>query len=361
MLFWIYRVKLRRRPQGPRLFLLRQCQNPPRPDALPRRARGLSASLTLSSRAKRDLASRRELTTKRRGELAELAFALKAASLGFGVSKPYGDSERYDFILDSRTASSTISHSDSHLLCHSERSTPDCHPEEGTFCPTKDLSEPRDAERCLRGTNARLARILCPHSSLHRVQVKCSTQFVDGLYRVNAHRRIYGRAVPYLPSEIDFLVAYIIPEDTWYVIPIHAIRGTSLLFRRRRDPKPGLYDRYREAWHLLRPQMHTCPHCGAGALEDLHKLSYNEDMPMTSLNISLPEALKEYVEGQVASGDWGTPSEYVRELIRQDKERRLAHLEQSLIAAAKGPTIEVPVSEIRRKGLVSALRERSRR
>ncbi len=30
---------------------------------------------------------------------------------------------------------------------------------------------------------------------------------------------------------------------------------------------------------------------------------------MTSLNISLPEALKEYVEGQVASGDWGTPSE----------------------------------------------------
>jgi antitoxin ParD1/3/4 len=49
---------------------------------------------------------------------------------------------------------------------------------------------------------------------------------------------------------------------------------------------------------------------------------------MTSLNISLPEALKEYVEGQVASGDWGTPSEYVRELIRQDKERRAARLEQ---------------------------------
>jgi antitoxin ParD1/3/4 len=34
---------------------------------------------------------------------------------------------------------------------------------------------------------------------------------------------------------------------------------------------------------------------------------------MTSLNISLPEALKTYVEGQVASGDWGTPSEYVRD------------------------------------------------
>jgi antitoxin ParD1/3/4 len=82
---------------------------------------------------------------------------------------------------------------------------------------------------------------------------------------------------------------------------------------------------------------------------------------MTSLNISLPEALKEYVEGQVASGDWGTPSEYVRELIRQDKERRLGNLEQDLIAAAKGPKIELPVAEIRKKGLISTLRERAQR
>jgi antitoxin ParD1/3/4 len=84
-------------------------------------------------------------------------------------------------------------------------------------------------------------------------------------------------------------------------------------------------------------------------------------MPMTSLNISLPEALKQYVEGQVASGDWGTPSEYVRELIRQDKERRLGLLEQELIAAAKGPKIEVSLAEIRRKGLITALREQARR
>jgi len=82
---------------------------------------------------------------------------------------------------------------------------------------------------------------------------------------------------------------------------------------------------------------------------------------MTSLNISLPEALKDYVEGQVASGDWGTPSEYIRELIRQDKERRLSALERDLIAAVKGPKIELSVSEIRKKGLIAALRERSRR
>lgn len=84
-------------------------------------------------------------------------------------------------------------------------------------------------------------------------------------------------------------------------------------------------------------------------------------MPMTSLNISLPEALKAYVEGQVASGDWGTPSEYVRELIRQDKERRLGALEQQLLAGTKGAKVEVRLSDIRKKGLVTALRKRAGR
>ncbi len=82
---------------------------------------------------------------------------------------------------------------------------------------------------------------------------------------------------------------------------------------------------------------------------------------MTSLNISLPENLKAYVEGQVASGDWGTPSEYIRELIRQDKERRMANLEQELLAAAKGPKIEVSRADMRKKGLVTTLRQRARR
>lgn len=89
-------------------------------------------------------------------------------------------------------------------------------------------------------------------------------------------------------------------------------------------------------------------------------MTYNEDMAMSSLNISLPDALKKYIEGQVASGDWGTPSEYVRELIRRDKERRLAELQQKLLQATQGRAVDVPVAEIRRKGLVKSLRERSR-
>ena len=57
---------------------------------------------------------------------------------------------------------------------------------------------------------------------------------------------------------------------------------------------------------------------------------------MTSLNISLPEALKGYVESQVASGDWSTPSEYVRELIRQDKERRMGNLRAGTSCRCEG-------------------------
>ena len=81
---------------------------------------------------------------------------------------------------------------------------------------------------------------------------------------------------------------------------------------------------------------------------------------MTSLNISLPEALKKYVEGQVASGDWGTPSEYIRELIRQDKQRRLELLEQDLIAGIRSPRIELSRDEIRKKGLIKTLKERTK-
>jgi putative addiction module CopG family antidote len=46
-------------------------------------------------------------------------------------------------------------------------------------------------------------------------------------------------------------------------------------------------------------------------------------MAMTALHILLPQGLRAYIDQQVASGDWGTPSEFVRELIRRDKERRM--------------------------------------
>lgn len=50
---------------------------------------------------------------------------------------------------------------------------------------------------------------------------------------------------------------------------------------------------------------------------------------MTSLNISLPQALKDYVEEQAKGGGYSTPSEYVRALLREDQKR---HSQQKLEA-----------------------------
>jgi antitoxin ParD1/3/4 len=43
---------------------------------------------------------------------------------------------------------------------------------------------------------------------------------------------------------------------------------------------------------------------------------------MTTMNISLPDSLKVYVDEQVGEGGYGTSSEYVRELIRKDQDRK---------------------------------------
>lgn len=42
---------------------------------------------------------------------------------------------------------------------------------------------------------------------------------------------------------------------------------------------------------------------------------------MPTMNISLPETLKDFVDDQVTQRGFGTSSEYVRELIRRDQER----------------------------------------
>ena len=43
---------------------------------------------------------------------------------------------------------------------------------------------------------------------------------------------------------------------------------------------------------------------------------------MATMNISLPDKLKSYVDSRVAKDGYGTASEYFRELIRQDQQRR---------------------------------------
>ncbi len=41
---------------------------------------------------------------------------------------------------------------------------------------------------------------------------------------------------------------------------------------------------------------------------------------MSTMNISLPDALKSFVDEQISGRGFGTSSEYVRELIRKDQE-----------------------------------------
>ena len=42
---------------------------------------------------------------------------------------------------------------------------------------------------------------------------------------------------------------------------------------------------------------------------------------MTTLNISLPESMRDFISEQVAKGGYSTTSEYIRHLIRQELER----------------------------------------
>ncbi len=79
---------------------------------------------------------------------------------------------------------------------------------------------------------------------------------------------------------------------------------------------------------------------------------------MTSLNISLPDPLKAYVEDRVSSGDFGTPSEFIRNLIRQDKEQRKTRLEAELLEALETKQIVISPQELRTGNLVSILRKK---
>ena len=53
---------------------------------------------------------------------------------------------------------------------------------------------------------------------------------------------------------------------------------------------------------------------------------------MSTMNVSLPSSLKDFVDAQVAERGYGTSSEYVRELIRRDQDR--LHLRGLLLAGA---------------------------
>lgn len=71
------------------------------------------------------------------------------------------------------------------------------------------------------------------------------------------------------------------------------------------------------------------------------------------MNISLPDALKTFVDGQVVERGYSTSSEYVRELIRKDQDRQ--NLRSLMLAGAS--TQPAPVAD---GSYFDALRDRVR-
>lgn len=124
---------------------------------------------------------------KERGEWAELCFMARAAGLGMGVLKPFGDSLRFDVGVVS-------------------------------------------GER------------------IWKVQVK-STIYCRRGNEYSLNMMGPGRKM-YRPGTVDFFAVYLIPVNQWYIIPYGAM-GKKLTVHFTPGGKRQKYARYLEAWELL--------------------------------------------------------------------------------------------------------------
>lgn len=125
---------------------------------------------------------------KLRGEWAESVFIARAGEEGLAASKPWGDSRSYDCVVGSPGRFVAVQ-----VKCTLFRSTSG----EGYSCST------------------------------------CSS-----------HKR-------YKKGAFDYLAAYVIPEDVWYIIPAKEVLGRRSISLCT-ETGEAKYEPYREAWHLLR-------------------------------------------------------------------------------------------------------------
>ena len=135
------------------------------------------------------------LTNTQRGQLAELAFMRKAASLGFSVSKPWQEGERYDVIV-------------------------------------------RVNEVFWR-VQVKSVLAKAPMKPHYRISI------TGGAGIRHRHRKVYSA------DEIDFLAAYVFPEDIWYIVPVARVENHNVICVRPGSKRSRL-EQYREAWGLMR-------------------------------------------------------------------------------------------------------------
>jgi PD-(D/E)XK endonuclease len=150
--------------------------------------------------------------TKRTGERSEAAFLYQASQRRFAICKPWGDSERYDFILDNRP--------------------------QPQACPERSRKV-----------------------KLFRVQIKCTDCLRADAYETRATYESGHRHIPYTKRDIDFIAAHVVPLNVWYIIPVEICTPQPMLrFYPHRIAKKMRLEKYREAWHLLDPPLtiHAC-------------------------------------------------------------------------------------------------------
>lgn len=126
----------------------------------------------------------------RLGHVTEVAFALKATQFGLTVCKPLGDSHPFDWVV-------------------------------------------------LHG------------AKLSRVQVKASTSLCACSHMYAVPTRCFRRGVPgpYSERDIDFIAAYIVPDDTWYILPPRAFRRRhAIAVPQAHKNSRSKYRFYRERW-----------------------------------------------------------------------------------------------------------------
>jgi hypothetical protein len=79
------------------------------------------------------------------------------------------------------------------------------------------------------------------------VQVKCTIARSPNTKGYICNLKVNN--VKYREGSFDFVAAYAILEDTWYIVPEEVIRGLGSICLCSTMPK---YEQYREAWNLLR-------------------------------------------------------------------------------------------------------------
>lgn len=70
---------------------------------------------------------------------------------------------------------------------------------------------------------------------------------------------------------------------------------------------------------------------------------------MATMNVSLPDAMKDWVEGQTQTGRYSNASDYVRDLIRRDQERtdKIAAMQRLIDEAEESGVSPLSMAEVR--------------